>query len=150
VTAASNPIARPTDSNAGKLASAAWLSGRGLRPSSKRWDVEIGLDVVAKPASVEFDPTHDTRFQLHIYSEEWGYQFCHAGRASWIRVTDIAFVHGADEFKLLAVTPPLENLGTFLRALEAQHRLEFQRMHAAVSSTIPGAEAAVRKWIQSL
>lgn len=92
----------------------------------------------------------DTRFHVHIYAEEWGYRFSHAGRASWIRVTDIPFVHGRDDFDLVAMTPPLENLGAFLRALEAEHGLTFRRAHAAIASTIPGAEGAVRKWIQSL
>jgi hypothetical protein len=113
------------------------------------WDVEVGLGIEAKPARIEFDPRRDTRFQLYIYSEEWGFRFAHGGRASWIRVTDIPFVHGADELKLLDATPPLKNLGAFVRALEAEHGLEFQRAHAAVSSTIPGAEAAVRKWLQT-
>lgn len=150
MTGASTPLARPTDSNAGKLATAAWLSARGLRPTSKTWDVEVGLGIIAKPPKIEFDPRRDTRFHLHIYSEEWGYRFSHAGRASWIRVTDIAFVHGADEFRLLDATPALKNIGAFLRALEAEHSLKFQRAHAVISSTFHGADAAVRKWIQAL
>lgn len=143
-------VRRATDSNAGRLASTAWLSARGLRAASKRWDVEVGLGVTAKPAMAGFDPDRDTCFQLFIYSEEWGFRFCHARRQSWIRVTDIPFVHGRDAFGLLAATPPLKNVGAFLRSLESEHRIKFQRAHAAVSTTLPGAEAAVRKWLHSL
>jgi len=138
------------DTNAGKLATAAWIFQNGLRPRAKTWDVEIGLGVVAKPATLEFDPQRDTRFQLHLYSEEWGYRFCHAGRQSWIRITDVPFVHGSDQFKLLAATPPLKNLGAFLRSLEDSHGLAFQRSHAALLSSIPDAEPAVRDWLRKL
>lgn len=138
------------DTNAGRLATEAWLFSRGLRPRAKSWDIEIGLGIVAKPATLEFDPTRDTRFQLHLYAEEWGYRFCHAGRESWIRITDIPFVHGSDQFKLLASTPPLKNLGAFVRALEAEHGIRFQRSHAAILSTIPDADASIREWVTSL
>lgn len=108
------------------------------------------LGTAAKAAALDFDPERDTRFQLFIYSEEWGFRFCHDGHQSWIRVTDIPFVHGSDRFKLLTYTPPLKNLGAFIRQLESSHSIKFQRQHAAISSTIQGAEAAVRSWLQSL
>jgi hypothetical protein len=141
---------RASDSHAGKLAAATWLSTRNLRAPAKTWEVEIGLGVAAQAATNEFDPKRDTRLQLLICAEEWGFRFCHEGRESWIRVTDIAFVHGSDAFGLLLSTPPLKNLGLFVRGLEAEHRIKFQRAHASVSSTIAGAEPAVRRWLFSL
>lgn len=138
------------DTNAGRLATEAWLFHRGLRPRDRKWDVEIGLGIAAKPATLEFEPARDTRFQLHLFAEEWGYRFCHSGRESWIRITDVPFVHGSDHFKLLGMTPPLKNLGAFLRVIEATYGLRFQRSHAAILSTIAGAEPAVREWVQSL
>jgi len=135
---------------AGKLAATAWLSARGLRPTATRWDVVVGLGTASKSAALELDADRDTRFQLYIYSEEWGFQFAHAGRQSWIRVTDIPFVHGADAFKLLPHTPPLKSIGALLRQLETAHGIKFERQHAAISSTIHGAEPAVRKWLLTL
>ena len=52
--------------------------------------------------------------------------------------------------RLLASAPPLKKLGVFVRALENKHAIKLQCVHAAVSSTIPEAEAAVRSWLFSL
>src|SRR6185312_10788992 len=62
-------------------------------------------------APSEFDETTSSRFHLDIYLEEWGVFFCHAGQSSRIRVTDMAFVHGRDDFQLLGVTPQLKDIG---------------------------------------
>src|SRR3954471_13022343 len=79
---------------AGMLAARAWFRARALTaPGLLRWNAEILLDVVDQPARDKFDERIDTRFRLEIYSEEWGFLFCHGGQASWIRVTDIPFVH---------------------------------------------------------
>ena len=139
-----------TDTNAGRLAAAAWCFACGLRPPEKSWEVEIGLDVAQAAAAITFDPGRATRFQLHIHADEWGYRFCHAGRESWIRITDIPFVHGRDEYRLLSSTPPLKNLGAFLRDLEARHGVRFQRRHAAIVASFPEAEAGVRSWLDAL
>jgi hypothetical protein len=149
---AAHPIGTPAglNPNEGVIAAASWVSARGLEPANRKWDIEIGLDVVCKTAPVTFDPTRETRFQLHIYSEEWGFRFAHAGRHSWIRVTDIPFVHVADEHDLLRHTPALKNIGSFVRELETRHALTFQRRHAAVATTIPGAESVIRSWVLSL
>src|SRR5947207_487774 len=79
-----------------------------------------------------FDERTDTRFRVEIYSEEWGFLFCHAGQASWIRVTDVPFVHGRDDFKLLPSMPALKDLGTLLRSVEQQHHVRFRRRNALV------------------
>ena len=141
---------RSSHSTAGHLAAAVWLSARGLWAPGTAWDVEIGFDVHARPAAIQFDAKRDSRFQLHIYAEEWGFQFCHAGRASWIRITDVAFVHGADEHHLLSSTPPLKSIATFLRALETKHDLNFNRGQAAIATTIPDAELPIRNWLLTL
>lgn len=141
---------RATDTNAGRLAAAAWCFSRGLRPSGKAWEIEIGLDVSQAAAAVTFDPKRATRFQIHIHADEWGYRFCHAARESWIRITDIPFIHGRDEHKLLSSTPPLKNLGAFVRDLEARNGVTFQRRHAAIVTTIPDAEDVIRSWLLSL
>ncbi|HEY2732945.1 MAG TPA: hypothetical protein VGI70_03125, partial [Polyangiales bacterium] len=99
-------------STAGRVAAAGWLQARALQTiGGARWHVEIALDVVDQPASAEYDERTASRFHIEIFGEEWGFFFCHAGRASWIRVTDVAFVHGRDEFGLLGVTPDLSQIG---------------------------------------
>jgi hypothetical protein len=143
-------VSRESSTNAGALAASAWLWARGLRPPAKTWDVEIGLDVTSQPATLAFEPKLATRFQLHIYAEEWGFRFCHDGHESWIRVTDIPFVHGSDYHRLLAATPPLKGIAAFLRMLESRHAVTFQRRHAAIASMIPDSEAAIRTWVQTL
>src|SRR5579863_8099104 len=113
-------------STAGRLAAARWLEARALTAiGGARWHVEIALDVVEQPASPEYDERTATRFHIEIFSEEWGFFFCHGGRASWIRVTDVAFVHGRDDFGLLPATPALDDIGLLLRELEALHQLRF-------------------------
>jgi hypothetical protein len=141
----------PPSSNAGALAASTWLRTRGIRPPlGQRWHVEIALDVIKAPAQHEYDEKVASRFHLDIYAEEWGVFFCHRGQASWIRVTDIAFVHGRDDFKLLGAVPPLRDVGMLLRKLEGSHQLQFQRQHAAISSNIPSIEPAIRTWVASL
>jgi hypothetical protein len=136
---------------AGAVAAAVWLADRGLSATLlKRWHVEISLSTADTPASLTFDDRADTRFHIDIYSEEWGFFFCHAGRASWIRVTDIPFVHGRDEFALLVQTPPLDDIGGLLRRIEKHHDLSFKRQLALVRTNIPGSESVIRRWIESL
>jgi hypothetical protein len=136
---------------AGMRAAQAWLSARGLSaPSLTRWHASILLGTEDRPPELELDERVDTRFRIEIYSEEWGYFFCHRGHASWIRVTDIPFVHGRDDFKLLPTTPSLENLGQLLRSLEQQHGLAFRRDQAVVRTNVAHAEAAIRQWVEAL
>jgi hypothetical protein len=138
-------------STLGSLAAASWLSARGATaPTLERWHVEVALDVVQRRAPSEFDETTSSRFHLDIYLEEWGVFFCHAGQSSRIRVTDIAFVHGRDDFQLLGVTPQLKDIGWLLRHVESRHGLEFMREHADIRTNVANVEPAVRSWIASL
>jgi hypothetical protein len=131
--------------------SGAWLNGRGLAvPKLTRWSVEIALDAEPGPVRADFDERTATRFHIDIYAEEWGFFFCHAGRASWIRVTDVPFVHGRDDFNLLDVTPPLRELGALLGELEHHHAVDFPRDRALVRTNLPYSEARIRAWIESL
>lgn len=137
--------------NQGIRAAARWLSDRGLDPpAAKRWHVEISLATVDVPAPVNYDDRVDTRFHIDIYSEEWGFFFCHGGRASWIRVTDIPFVHGRDDFRLLAQTPALPDIGALMRTLEVSHQVELRRKLALVRTNLVGAEPTIRGWVESL
>lgn len=141
----------PNSTSLGAAAAAQWLTQRKLPSTARlRWHVEIALDVVAEPAPTVFDERTATRFHIDIYSEEWGVFFCHAGRSSWVRITDIAFVHGRDDFGLLATMPPLRDVGTLLRRLEQQHRVQLQRDFAAVRTNLGNAEPAIRRWIATL
>lgn len=144
---------RAGDANAtnGAVAAAHWH--RGLRIPSitpTRWHCEIALDTVDAPAPASFDEATATRFHIDIYSEEWGVFFCHDGRASWIRVTDIAFVHGRDEHRLLGLVPSLKNIGALLRRLEQQHEIVLRREHATIRTNLVGAEPAIRRWLAQL
>jgi hypothetical protein len=140
-----------TTSTAGKLASSAWLAARQLKPPiTNRWEVEIALEVSNAEATFKSMDSVETRFQLNIYAEEWGYFFCHGGSASWIRVTDIPFVHGRDDHQLLGLTPPLRDIGSLVRKLEAKHMIAFNRQLAAIRSDIVGADVGVGLWVASL
>jgi len=140
----------PPWSNAGALAAQAWLTARNIpRPSLSRWHVEIALDVVDAPARADFDERTATRFHVDIYAEEWGFYCCHRGRASWIRVTDVPFVHGRDDFKLLAAVPPLKEIGSLLRTVEQQHSVWFRRDRALVRTSLATAESAIRRWVEA-
>jgi hypothetical protein len=136
--------------HAGSRAASAWLEERGLEPPDiTRWHAELSLSTLDAPAPVHFDERTDTRFHIDIYTEEWGYFFCHGGKASWIRVTDIPFVHGRDELGLLAQTPALADIGALVRGLENQYRVMFRRKHALIRTNVAGAEIPIRRWIES-
>jgi hypothetical protein len=115
-----------------------------------RWHVEIAMDVVDGPAPQEFDDRAATRFHIDLYAEEWGVFFCHAGRSSWIRVTDIAFVHGRDDFGLLIRVPPLKDVGVLLRHLEHTHGVHLRRQDALIRTNLTQAEPAIRRWLAQL
>lgn len=134
----------------GSKAAYAWLADRQVPAPSTRWHVAIGLDVRDEPALAGFDEATDSRFHVEIYAEEWGYFFCHAGRASWIRITDVPFVHMRDDYGLLAATPALDAIGDVLRKLEDEHHLAFRRDLAFVSTSLVNAEPAIRRWIATL
>lgn len=77
----------------GSRASAAWLEQRGLDArQTPHWYVEITL--AARHASDE------VAFELNIYPEEWGYVLRAGSRVSSIRVTDVVFVHGKDDYSV--------------------------------------------------
>jgi hypothetical protein len=136
---------------AGRLAALAWMRARALTPPTLTpWHVEVSLDVRNAPAIREFDEHRDTRFHVEIYSEEWGVFFCHEGHASWIRVTDVPFVHGRDDFNLLSILPPLKDVGGLVRALERQHSIQFRREFALVRTNVPSAQAVVQAWVRTL
>jgi len=109
-----------------------------LYPREPRWFVEIVLD--AGPS----------RFQLDVYAEEWGFVFRHADRVSWIRVTDIPFIHGRDDHQLLTHVPPLREIGELIRKLEAEHALTFVRTDVTVRTTIKNGDAKFREWALTL
>jgi hypothetical protein len=141
----------PRLAHVGAIAAAAWLTERDAPARTlARWNVEIALDVHEGPARVEYDERVASRFHLDIYAEEWGFFFCHGGRASWIRVTDVPFVHGRDEFGLLDATPSLRDVGTLLRDFERRNGVRFHRDQALVRTTVPDAEARIRAWIRAL
>jgi len=135
-----HPIGTPErglSTNTGALSASAWLVDRGITPVDQRWFVELALDV----------PGQDTQFQLDVYAEEWGFQFRHEGRTSWIRVTDVPFVHGQDEHRLLGRTPRLRDIALFVAQLEREHAVRFDRESPWIHSNIPGAATIVKSWI---
>lgn len=137
--------------SAGAIASEAWLRARGGRPPTEgRWHVEITLDVTEGPPADEIDEATATRFHIDIYAEEWGVFFCHGGRSSWIRVTEVPIVHGRDDHHLLAHVPALEDIGALLRRLEMQHAIHFNREDAEIRSNLPSVVPAIRSWVLSL
>ncbi|HTR54831.1 MAG TPA: hypothetical protein VMJ10_29285 [Kofleriaceae bacterium] len=127
--------------NTGPIASAAWLAARELYPRDPKWRVEIEL----APAT-----TSALRLELEIYAEEWGFRFSAGERVSWIRVTDVPFVHGRDDHGLLRATPPLRDIGMLVRSLETSHAIAFDRRRAAIRTTIDGGEPVIRSWLETL
>jgi hypothetical protein len=126
--------------NTGPLASAAWLATLEVVPPGPRWFVEIVL------GADDAGP----RFHLDVYSEEWGFRFVHGELASWIRVTDIPFVHGRDDHGLLPETPKLRAIGRLLGMLEGKYGMKFPRDPVVVRTNVPEAEAKVREWLATL
>lgn len=138
-------------SSAGALAARAWLAERDLTSTAfQRWYAQIVLGIGNDTPDPDLDERIATYFRIEVYSEEWGFFFGHAKAASWIRITDVPFVHGRDDYRLLAVTPPLKDIGQLVRALERQHGLEFRRDQALVRTNLAGAEPTIRAWVQTL
>jgi len=135
-----HPIGTPRglSSNTGPIASAAWLAARELYPKEQRWHAVATLE------------HEQARFEIEIFAEEWGFKFQLADRESWIRITDLPFVHGRDDHELLAATPPLKHIGKLVRKLEAAHSLQFDRRAARIDTTIDAAEPVIRAWLETL
>src|ERR1051325_11258092 len=136
--------------NTGSVAAGAWLMALDLSPSPARWYAEIAMNVRDTAATFVVDDRADTYFRIDVYAEEWGFYFCHRDKASWIPVTDIAFVHGQDDFQLLRATPRLDKIGTLVQELEHRHDLRFRLDLAAIRSNVANAELAIRRWVSSL
>jgi hypothetical protein len=148
-----HPIGTPSglSPNTGPLASAAWLVARGLLPNEPRWFVEIELAAMtAESGNTDDGAKAEARLFLEVYAEEWGYRFERDGRVSWIRVTDVPFVHGRDDHALLVKTTTLNGIGKLLRELEAAHRLAFKRDAAIVRSNVDDESGAIRAWLAEL
>ena len=143
---------RSQSTNAGIVAASAWLTTLGLNPppGTLRWHAEISLDVREGPAPIEFDEARDSRFHIDIYSEEWGFFFAHHGQVSWIRITDIPFVHGRDDHHLLMQTPALPDIGKLMRVLETKHDIHFNRAGALIRTNVVAAEPMIRRWLLTL
>lgn len=135
-----HPIGTPPglSPNTGPLASASWLVARDLAPRPTKWFVNITF---ASPSGAKVD--------LEILSEEWGFRFEYEGRASWIRVTDIAFAHGLDQHELLDQTPKLANFASLLRAIETRYGLEFDKS-PTVRTNLVDADRTIATWLRSL
>ncbi len=139
----------PLQTTLGALAAASWLRERRLRPQ-KPWFVELALDTSDRPVSITYSHDTDTRFHLNVYPDEWGVFFCHGSRASWIRVTDQAFVHGRDDHSLLGELPELHQIGYLLRALEERYGLVFRREQALVRTNLASGQKTIRDWLAAL
>jgi hypothetical protein len=119
----------------GAEAASRWLSSLDL-VGGHRWFVEIAILA-----------NGESRLDLNVYAEEWGFALHHAGKASWIRVTDVAFVHGQDDFQLLQRTPDLLAIHGLLGELEREHALELRFATASIRSSIADAPRVVRDWL---
>jgi hypothetical protein len=133
----------------GTLGVGAWLAERGIHaPDSMPWRVQIDID--AEQHARVFAETIDTRFQIMIHPDHWGYCFSHAGRVSRIRVADTQYVDGRDDHHLVGATPPLVRIGTLVRQVEQRYGVFLWRHHAHIETTLPGSEPIIRAWAASL
>jgi hypothetical protein len=140
-----HPLGTPTrglNCNTGSLATAAWLIARGFTTTNPKWFVEIALAAA--------DGSEGNALRIELFDQEWGFVFRHRGQESWIRVTDVRFVHGKDDFALLGKVPPLKDLGLLVRALEERFAIRFDRAAAGIQTSVVGAESAIREWVLSL
>ena len=127
-----------TSTTIGGAASAAWIEQHGLDVSrAAHWYVEISIPT----------DSADTRFEINIYPEEWGIVFRRGSRVSSIRVTDVPFVHGLDDHRLISQLPALERIDDLLGLIEQRYDVAFHRMRATVRSNLPRATAIVWPWL---
>jgi hypothetical protein len=127
----------------GARESAAWIENRGLDAvHTPNWYVEITL--------VAPDVTGDVQFELNIYPEEWGYVLRAGAHVSSIRITDVAFVHGRDDHKLLSHTPALAQIGELIALVETRRTVAFRRIQAEVRSNLVRATSVVRAWLNTI
>jgi hypothetical protein len=141
-----HPIGTPTSGvspNTGPLATAAWLVARELTPPGPRWYAEILLGTSETPP----DDDSPTLLRVELFSEEWGFWFRREDQVSWIRVTDVPFVHGRDDHGLLAATPALRTFGSLVRLVEERFDIHFVAESVVIRSSVFGAEPAIRAWI---
>lgn len=132
---------------------AAWMCALDAKtpPAHERWYAEIAMGVAHERPPTDFDESIATRLHINIYSEEWGIYFCHRARSSWIRVTDVAFVHGRDELELFRFMPSsLAQLGLLVRRIESTEGIRFERTQPSIKTNVERAEAAIRNWLVSL
>jgi hypothetical protein len=136
---------------AGVLAVGAWLYDRGIyRPQRTPWHIEITLANKHLSGSRRFAEAIDTRFQLVIEPDAWGYFFCHAGKVSRIRVTDLVRPELRDDHLLASATPPLRHIGGLVRQLETRCNMTLLRNEAEIATTLAGSEPIVRTWVSAL
>ena len=124
--------------NTGALATAAWCAEHGLVPKDNLWFVEVVFTAGT------------AKLTLEVYAAEWGFSVHHADRVSWIRVTDIPFVHGRDDFALLSAATGLSQLRRVFDAARTEHGLAFARETADVRTNLDDALPAIRRWLAAL
>ena len=133
------------------LAVGAWLAERGLFPPQDRpWRVDITLDATMHSDARVFAASIDTRFRVTIQPNEWSFYFCHGGRTSHIRVTDMPRAEGPDEHNLASSTPMLTRVGRLVRQLEQRFGVLLLRTQASIATTLPGSEPMIRAWMMTL
>jgi hypothetical protein len=128
-------VSRPYLPTLGAEASSRWLAALELEPET-HWYAKIVLL-----------GTGESRFELAIFAEEWGFQFARGSRASWIRVTDVPFAHGRDDFGLLAELPDVLEVNALISRLEQQHGIELDRSAATIHTNLAGAGSVIRAWV---
>lgn len=125
---------------AGALAAAKWLRHLGLTPPQRgSWRADLELNAGSS-----------TRFSIEVGHVEWGFLFAHAARSSWIRVTDVPFIHDTDDYLLFDQTPPLQSIGLLIRRLERDHQISFRRSNPSVQTDLPGLVPEAMRWLAQL
>lgn len=61
----------------------------------------------------------------------------------------MAFVHGSDEHDLLAATPALKDIHRLVHLLEERFDIRFARARPHITTTLRGADDAIRAWLAS-
>jgi hypothetical protein len=92
----------------------------------------------------------DTQLAVQIENAEWAVSFAHGGKRSSVIIKEPAAVAAPDDFQLAGQLPPLKELGTLLRDLEARFGLSWKRASSVIETTIAGSEPVIRAWVASL
>ena len=113
-----------------------WIDDRGLTVRG-RWRIDV--DWYPKP----------TRIMLEVRADRWSIIVSHRQKKSFLVIDEagVEAFEGLDELGIAQKLPPLPELAPFLARMTKRWLLPLTRKSVKVTSTVRGAEKAVRVWL---